>query len=60
MDRLWPQSETSQMTGRKDLFSKDKNGKPSTKPGKGKKLPNKHSGITDKMASYALDHPEFP
>lgn len=27
---------------------------------KGKKLPNKHSGITDKMAAYALEHTEFP
>ncbi len=60
MDRLWTQPKASQRTGRKDLFPKDKNGKPSNKPGKGKKLPNKHSGITDKMAAYALDHTEFP
>ncbi len=60
MDRIWTQSKTSQQTGRKDLFPKDKNGKPSNKPGKGKKLPNKHSGITDKMAAYALNHIEFP
>ena len=60
MDRLWPQGKASQRTGRKDLFPKDKNAKPSKKPGKGKKLPNKHSGITDTMAAYALEHDEFP
>ena len=60
MDRLWPQGKASQRTGRRDLFPKDKNAKPSKKPGKGKKLPNKHSGITDTMAAYALEHDEFP
>nr|WP_289768527.1 hypothetical protein [uncultured Acetatifactor sp.] len=30
------------------------------KPGKGKKLSNKHSGITDKMTAYALGHTESP
>lgn len=60
MDRLWAQDKASQRTGRKDLFPKDKNAKPSKKPGKGKKLPNKHSGITDTMAAYALEHTEFP
>lgn len=60
MDRLWPQPEALQKTGRKDLFPKDKNSKPSKKPGKGKKLPNKHSGITQKLAAYALSHESFP
>lgn len=60
MDKLWAQSKDSQRTGRKDLSPKNKNGKPSKKPGKGKKLPNEHSGITDKMATYALEHTEFP
>ena len=31
MDRLWTQPEASRRTGRKDLFPKDKNGKPSKK-----------------------------
>ena len=60
MDRPWAQSAASQKTGRKDLFPSDKNKKPSGKPGKGKKLPNRHSGSADKMAAYALDHTEFP
>lgn len=60
MDRLWTQPKALQGTGRKDLFPKHKNGKPSKKPGKGKKLPNKHPGITDTMVSYALGHEEFP
>lgn len=60
IDRLWTQPHALQKTGRKDLFPKDKNSKPSNKPGKGKKLPNKHDGITDSMVSYALSHEEFP
>lgn len=43
-----------------DLFPKGKNLKLSKKTGKGKKLPNKHTGITDSMAGYALSHEEFP
>ena len=38
----------------------DRNKRPSKKPGKGKKLPNKHAGITDSMADYALAHEGFP
>ena len=60
MDRLWTQPEALQKTGRKDLFPKDRNSRPSQKPGRGKKLPNKHPGITDKLAAYALSHGEFP
>ena len=60
MDRLWSQPKALQKTGRKDLFPKDKNSKPSNKPGKGKKLPNKHPGITGKLAAYALSHESFP
>lgn len=30
------------------------------KPGKGKKLPNKHVGITGSLTAYALTHEEFP
>lgn len=60
INRLWTQPQALQKTGRKDLFPKDKNSKPSKKPGKGKKLPNKHSGITDTMAAYALLHEDFP
>ena len=60
MDRLWTQPQASQKNGRQDLFPKDTNAKPSKRPGKGKKLPNKHSGITETLASYALTHEEFP
>lgn len=60
INRLWAQPQALQKTGRKDLFPKDKNSKPSKKLGKGKKLPNKHSGITDTMAAYALLHEDFP
>ncbi len=60
MNRLWSQPQALQRTGRKDLFPADKNKKPSKKPGKGKKLPNKHSGITESIAAYALSHDGFP
>lgn len=60
MDRLWTQTDASQKNGRKDLFPADKNKKPPKNPGKGKKLPNKHAGITDYMAAYALTHDRFP
>ena len=60
MDRFWTQPESSQRTGRKELLPMDRNKRPSKKPGKGKKLPNKHAGITDSMADYALAHEGFP
>ena len=60
IDRLWTQPKASQKTGRKDLFPKDKNTKLFKKPGKGKKLPNRHAGITDVLADYALEHDFFP
>ncbi len=60
IDRLWPQTKASQKTGRKDLFPADKNKKPSRKPAKGKKLPNKHTGITDSLADYAANHESSP
>ena len=34
--------------------------RPSSKPGTGKKLPNRHSGVTRKVANYALLNREFP
>ena len=38
----------------------NKNKKPSSKPGKGKKLPNRHSDITRKVAEDALAEKDFP
>lgn len=49
INRLWLQNPSSQKSGRKDLFPENKNKKPSSKPGKGKKLPNRHPGITKKL-----------
>ena len=60
INRLWVRNPMFETLGRKDLFPADKNKKPSYKPGKGKKLPNCHSGITRKVASYALQDREFP
>lgn len=36
MDRLWVQPKDSQRSGRKDLFPKDRNGKPTKSPAKGR------------------------
>lgn len=60
IDRLWLQAEEFQKLGRKDLFPAHMNKKPSKKLGKGKKLPNRHSGITNVMADYALTKGDFP
>lgn len=58
IDRLWLQS--TQYLGRKTLLSATKNRKPKQKLGKGKKLPNRHANITDKIAKYVLDGRDFP
>lgn len=60
IDRLWLMNPIHDRSGRNDLFPPDKNFKPKTKPGKDKKLPNKHSGITKKIADYALSGRDFP
>lgn len=60
IDRLWLQNPEYEKLGRGDLFPADKNKKPSSRPGKGKKLPNRHPGITKKVADYALSERGFP
>ena len=56
MNRLWLRNPDFEKSGRGDLFPAGKNKKPSSKPGKNKKLPNRHPGITDKIANYAHDN----
>lgn len=60
INRLWLRNPVFEKSGRKDLFPSGKNGKPSSKPGKDKKLPNRHPGITQKVADYALTGRDFP
>jgi len=60
IDRLWLRNPEYEKLGREDLFPPDKNKKPSAKLGKGKKLPNRHSGITKKIAAHALSDRDFP
>ncbi len=60
IDRLWLQEKHFQKSRRKDLFSADKNRKPANKPGKGKKLPNRHPEITKIIAEEAVSRDEFP
>ena len=59
MNRLWLRNPDFEKSGRGDLFPAGKNKKPSSKPGKNNKLPNRHSGITDKIADYALTERDF-
>ncbi len=60
IDRLWMQKPESEFLGRHDLLPSGKNRKPEKKPGKGKKLPNRHTGITEKVATFALSERDFP
>lgn len=60
IDRLWIQNPEYEKLGRGDLFPADKNKKPSYRPGKGKKLLNRHPSITKKVADYALSERGFP
>ena len=60
IDRLWLQNPAFERLGRKDLFPAHKNLKPSKKPSKGEKLPNRHSGITEIVATQAVSRNEFP
>lgn len=60
IDRLWLQDEQFYKSGRKECFPADKNRKPSIKPGKGKKLPNRHPEITKIMANAAVSRDAFP
>ncbi len=60
INRLWLQSEDTEHLGRNDLFSANKNSKPSHKPAKGQKLPNKHPDITKTLASYVASGRDIP
>lgn len=60
IDRLWMRNQALEQSGRKDLFPYNKNRKSSDKPGKGKKLPNRHPGITKRVAEHALSGRDFP
>ena len=60
IDRLWLQDKQFYKSGRKECFPADKNRKPAMKPGKGKKLPNRHPEITKIMANAAVSRDTFP
>jgi len=60
INRLWLRNPDFEKFGRKDTLPCDKNKKPSLKPGKDKKLPNKHSGVTKKAADWILCGRDFP
>ena len=60
INRLWLRNPDFEKSGRGDLFPAGKNKKPSSKPGKNKKLPNRHAGITERIADYALTERDFP
>jgi hypothetical protein len=60
IDRLWLRHMAFDKADRKHLYKFPKNKKPSQKPGKGKKLPNRHPDIVKKMVSFALEDKELP
>lgn len=60
INRLWLRNPEFEKLGRNDLFPADKNKKPSSRPGKGRKLPNRHAGVTQIVADYALQNRDFP
>jgi len=59
INRLWLQNPKNQRLGRKDLFPYNKNWKAFKKQGKGKKLPNRHPGITKVVADRILSGKNF-
>lgn len=60
IDRLWLMDPALEKLGRKDTFPCNKNKKPSANPGKNKKLPNKHSGVTKTIADFIRSGRDFP
>lgn len=60
INRLWLMNPEFEKFGRKDTLPYDKNRKPSVKPGKGKKLPNRHYGVTQKVADWIRKGRDFP
>ncbi|XBX15842.1 hypothetical protein QMP25_07975 [Enterocloster clostridioformis] len=45
--------------GRKDTFPCNKNTKPTSNPGKGQKLPTKHSGVTKTITDFIRSGKDF-
>lgn len=60
INRLWLRNPDFEKFGRRDTLPFGKNKKPSLKPGKDKKLPNKHPGVTKKVTDWILSGKDFP
>lgn len=60
INRLWLRHHALDIAESKSLHSFPRNRKPSSSPGKNKKLPNKHSGITKKIADFVAKGRSFP
>lgn len=60
INRLWLMNPALEKFGRKDTFPSGKNKKPPLKPGRGKKLPNRHPGVTKKVAEWIRSGRDFP
>ena len=60
INRLWLMNPALEKFGRNDTFPCGKNKKPSLKPGRGKKLPNRHPGVTKKVAQWIRSGRDFP
>lgn len=60
ISRLWLRHNDFEKAERKHLFHFPKNKRAKTKPGKNKKLPNRHPEIVEITANYALSGKDFP
>ena len=60
IDRLWLRDAAKDRKDSKKLYPFPKNKKPSSKPGKGEKLPNKHPDIVAKCIDFASSGKDFP
>lgn len=60
IDRLWLRDAAKDRKDSKKLYPFPKNKKPSSKPGKGEKLPNKHPDIVAKCIDFASSGRDFP
>lgn len=60
INRLWQQHPDTERFGRKILFPVGKNQKPKLKLQKGKKLPNRHNGITNTIADFVRTGKDVP
>lgn len=60
ISRLWLRKKDLDQASRNHLFHFPKNVRPKIKPGKGKKLPNRHPDVVKKIVSFVFKEHDFP